>query len=152
MAGKMMPEEFSFENTWANTKAYKFHLNIAQADGAEAAIFYNTSGYTRAFFRLYIQSSHGSIGWAQLSGQISRYGLNYVDTNDNMAYQNTAYVQKSGASNFNGIKLLRTGTYGTSTCDIYGMLYAPSGCGISLYQSLSGTNTLNHSYILSKGV
>ena len=152
MAGKMMPEQFSFENTWANTKAYKFHLNIAQDDGAEAAIFYNTSGYARAFFRLYIQSSHGSIGWGQFSGQISRYGLNYVETNDLMAYQNLAEVQKSGDANSNGIKLLRTGTFGTSSCDIYGMLYSPSGCGIELFQSLSGTNTLNHSYILSKGV
>jgi hypothetical protein len=152
MAGKMMPEQFSFENTWANTKIYKFHMNIAQADGAEATIFYNTSGYTRAFFKLFIQSSHGSIGWAQLSGQISRYGANYVETNDNMAYQNTGYIQNPSAANYNGIKLIRTGTYGTSTCDIYGILYAPSGCGIELFHNLSGTNTLNHSYILSKGV
>lgn len=152
MAGRMMPEEFSFENTWANTKIYKFHMSIAQADGAEATIFYNTGGYTRGFFKLYMQTSHGSIGWAQLSGQISRYGANYIENNDNMAYHNTDYVQNPSAANYNGIKLIRTGTYGTSTTTIYGELYVPDGAGIQLYHDLSGTNTLNHSYIISKGV
>ena len=152
MAGKMMPEQFSFENTWSNTKIYKFHMSIAQADGAEATIFYNQGGYTRAFFKLYLQTSHGSIGWGQLSGQISRYGANYVENNDNMAYQNTGYIQRPSNASHNGIKLIRTGSFGTSTTTIYGEVYCPDGTGLQLYESLSGTNTLNHAYFLSKGV
>ena len=148
----MYPDDTSFENDQANTNMYQFKMSIAQADGAEAAIFYNTSGYTRGFFDLRLHSSHGSIGWCHVMGQISRYGLNYTVESENMAYQNLAYVQKSGAANFNGIKLVRTGTFGTSTTSIHGHFYSPAGAGISLYQSLSGTNTLNSSAILSKGV
>ena len=152
MAGKMMPEEFSFENTWANTKLYHFNMSIAQADGAECVIFYNTGGYARGFFRLWIQSSHGSLGWAHVSGQVSRYGLNYVDTSESMAYMNLSYHQNASNVLHNGIKVVRTGTYGTATSSIHGYFIAPGGAGCTLAQSISGTNTINHAYFLSKGV
>ena len=152
MAGRMMPEAFSFENNTANTKIYQFQLTISQTDGSEAAIFYNTSGYTRGFFFLNMTSVHGSLGWAQVQGQISRYGLDYTINSENMAYQSLGYVQKQGVSGSNGIKLSRVGTYGTTPTSIHGYFYSPAGAAFELYQSISGSNTVSANYILSRGV
>jgi hypothetical protein len=153
MAAIIRPTDVAFEDTAMNTNVYKFHLDITQGDGATAVIFYNESGYSRSMFELFFQTSHGSIGWGWMSGQISRYGINTLSSNfDNMGYHNIGYHQSTANAQHNGVSLVRTGTYGNSNARVYGRVIAPAGVYVSVGYGINGTNAINSSKIVSKGV
>jgi len=115
-----------YDNAQTHLRTFGFTFNMA--DGEEEVMFYNPDSYRRIYYQIYIQAAHGSNGYGYILCNTSRYGTDFHDVDWHVS--NTTYAHASsvnGNVNHNGVKLVRSGTYGLITYYVIVKAFSPAG-------------------------
>ena len=105
-----------------------FGFTFNMADGEEEVMFYNPDGYRTIYYQIYIQSGHGSNGYGYILCNTSRYGTTFHDVDWHVSLTTYAHASSvNGNANYNGVKLVRSGTYGTVTYYVIVKAFSPAG-------------------------
>ena len=96
------------------TDWYIYTGSVGLQDGESHNIVTNIGGYAWGYFDFWGVSYHGSIGRAHWTGSSSQYtnNDNYQGAHNSMGY---CSLQRFSNGSDNGIKIVRSGTYGTVT-------------------------------------
>lgn len=112
-----------------NNRLWNAYGAFNLTDGQSQVLFYNGSGYTRSNYKIYIQSGHGSNGFAYIHVNVSQYGASYHTTNWNVAYTTYEFYQNPSDPSQNGIRIVRNQAYGTVYFYVLVECYSPIDAG-----------------------
>jgi len=105
-----------------------FGFTFNMADGEEEVLFYNPDSYRRIYYQIYIQSGHGSNGYAYILCNSSRYGTDFNTVDWHVSHTTYGHASSVGGNvNHNGVKLTRTGTYGNVNYYVIVKAFSPAG-------------------------